>query len=785
MPYVIVEQDGQHCIHLLNPDGVAGELVAGGCHATTEDAEAHIAALLAGEDGAAKSDVLVTFGSAIKALETPGRVGGYLVYWGSAEQADLQGEYFTRDTDLCLDWYPQRPALYHHGLDSTLKASAIGVIDTLKMDDTGLWAEAQLDMRNKYIAEIQRLIDQGVLHWSSGSLPHIVKRVKGWIEKWPIVEGSFTPAPADWRQTTQILALKSLPASALTLTPPEESHGAAKEADDAVTRARSPESDQPSSNGATKMDLRQMALGILNTMLQARPDVQMTDEEKNALVEQAVSGMGMEAAAAVPVDQMESVSAKAANAVKTHLLAHIQQRTEYASAAQQVITAAAQKAMRDTPPSRHPANFTGQAHPAAPQQPQIRQMQDRRYDHLKASDMALGAIMLSKLGKPIGEDYLFAMNYKTAQLVEQGDVAANDLSVKSVFPFLKANEVMGVSQSGFGAEYAVTYYSSDVWEAVRQSTNVYDRMAALGMDVGEVPDGYKSDTIPLEGADMTWYNAAGATDELASSSEVTPGYSSSKMATSNKEVTLARLSTRSYWQQELDQDSIVNILAEGNRKVRVSGREQLENAIINGDTDVTANTNINLADGTPAAAPNKPVYTVWNGLAKLPLITNTANTYNAGAALSEAVYLNLMPLLGTDGKHAADPDRIMFIIDNSTYFASLNLAVLKTQDVFPSATLVEGVLRKVWGVEVLRSAQFGKAQATGLISATPGNNTFGRILLVRPDQWAFRWKRQLEIFTEFDPKTYVTWFTAHMRAGFANRDNEASAIARNVSVTIA
>lgn len=327
MPYIIIEQDGQHCIRLLNPDGVAGELVAGGCHATTEDAEAHIAALLAGEDGAAKSDVLVTFGSAIKALETPGRVGGYLVYWGSAEQADLQGEYFTRDTDLCLDWYPQRPALYHHGLDSTLKASAIGVIDTLKMDDTGLWAEAQLDMRHKYIAEIQRLIDQGVLHWSSGSLPHIVKRVKGWIEKWPIVEGSFTPAPADWRQTTQILALKSLPASALTLTPPEESHGAAKEADALPTHASSPESDQPSSNGATKMDVRQMALSILNTMLQARPDVQMTDEEKNALVEQAVSGMGMEAAAAVPVDQMETVSAKAANAVKTHLLAHIQQRT--------------------------------------------------------------------------------------------------------------------------------------------------------------------------------------------------------------------------------------------------------------------------------------------------------------------------------------------------------------------------------------------------------------------------------------------------------------------------
>lgn len=771
MPYVMmIEQDGQTVLHQLKPGGIAGDVIP----VNTDD-------------------MLMTCGGAIKAIDgAPGRVGGYLVYWGSEGEADLQGEYFTPQTDLGIDWYPQRPALYHHGLDGTLKSTVVGVIDTLKADETGLWAEAQLDLRNRYVAAIQDLIGRGVLHWSSGSLPHLVERVKGWISRWPIVEGSFTPTPADWRQTTRIVPLKSLLANALPLElPPEELPGAstnapaAKEADILTTSDGDTVSNQPSNNGATPMDIRQMALSILNTMLQARPDVVMTDDEKTALVEQAVSGMGMEATAAVPAEQMEAVASKAANAVKTHLLALIQERSDYTNAAQKAIASAAQTAMRNTPPTQHPANFTGQPQAQPPGAPQIRQMKDRRFDHLKASDMALGAVMLQKLGKPIGEDYLFAMNYKTAQLVEGGDPAANDLAVKSVFPFLKANEVMGVSQSGFGAEYAVTYYSSDVWEAVRQETKVYDRLAALGMDVGEVPDGYKSDTIPLEGADMTWYNAAGATDELGSSTEVTPGYSSSKMATANKEVTLARLSTRSYWQQELDQDSIVNIVAEGNRKVRISGREQLENAIINGDTDVTANTNINLIDGTPAAAPNKPVYTVWNGLAKLPLVTNTANTYNAGATLGEAVYLNLMPLLGDDGKHAADPEKVMFIIDNATYFASLNLAVLKTQDVFPSATIVEGVLRKVWGVEVLRSPMFGKANATGKVSATPGNNTLGRILLVRPDQWAFRWKRQLEIFTEFDPKSYVTWFTAHMRAGFANRDNEASAIARNVSVAIA
>jgi len=40
--------------------------------------------------------------TAVKALETEGRVGGYLVVWGDPSRKDLQGEYFTPGTDLAL-----------------------------------------------------------------------------------------------------------------------------------------------------------------------------------------------------------------------------------------------------------------------------------------------------------------------------------------------------------------------------------------------------------------------------------------------------------------------------------------------------------------------------------------------------------------------------------------------------------------------------------------------------------------------------------------------------------
>lgn len=152
-----------------------------------------IVADMCGDKPRAKSYYM---GTTVKSLGG-GRIGGYLIAWGTPRTLDLQGEYFTQETELNLDWYDQRPVLYHHGLDGTLKSVAVGRIDTLRKDEIGAWAEAQLDLRNEYIRAIQRLIDEGALAWSSGSSPHLVKvGDDGHIKRWPIIEGSLTPTPA-------------------------------------------------------------------------------------------------------------------------------------------------------------------------------------------------------------------------------------------------------------------------------------------------------------------------------------------------------------------------------------------------------------------------------------------------------------------------------------------------------------------------------------------------------------------------------------------------------------
>ncbi len=143
---------------------------------------------------------IVLDGSAVKALGD-GRVGGYLVRYTSAETPDLQGDYFTADTELGFN--DALPVLYHHGQDKTVGRRVIGR-GVVKKDEIGLWVEAQLAMRDEYEKYIYSLAEKGKLGWSSGAVSHMVEREQKtagiqWIKTWWVAEASLTPTPAEPR----------------------------------------------------------------------------------------------------------------------------------------------------------------------------------------------------------------------------------------------------------------------------------------------------------------------------------------------------------------------------------------------------------------------------------------------------------------------------------------------------------------------------------------------------------------------------------------------------------
>jgi hypothetical protein len=126
------------------------------------------------------------------------------VVWGDEKSRDLTDEFFHKDDTKGLtaifDVIGKVPALYHHGRDAAAKYTPIGVIDTMVVDEIGLWTETQLDMANQYAVEVQKLARKKALGASSGTLPAARKVGKdGKILEWPIIEGSFTPTPCEPR----------------------------------------------------------------------------------------------------------------------------------------------------------------------------------------------------------------------------------------------------------------------------------------------------------------------------------------------------------------------------------------------------------------------------------------------------------------------------------------------------------------------------------------------------------------------------------------------------------
>jgi hypothetical protein len=160
------------------------------------------------------NDTVIYFGGAVKALDDNGKVGGQLVRISTKDDQDLTGEHFTAKTYLGKDDGDGVDVLFHHGMPIKKGfedfASHIfkNAVKTSR-NDIGVWAETVLDLADKYESKVFELVKAGKLGWSSGSTARVVRKsADGEILRWPIVEASLTPAPAEPRN--RAIAIKSV-----------------------------------------------------------------------------------------------------------------------------------------------------------------------------------------------------------------------------------------------------------------------------------------------------------------------------------------------------------------------------------------------------------------------------------------------------------------------------------------------------------------------------------------------------------------------------------------------
>lgn len=160
-------------------------------------------------------------GSALKSLAN-GHIGGYLVTFGSPEQTDLMGDFFTADTDFGFEETLKTAVYFNHRLPLKTRAGDYFVIKskigeaTLSKDEQGILIDAILYNRAEYEAALD------ALGWSSGTAEHLIEAEKigksYWLKTWPLgLDASITPTPAEPRNT--VLPLKSLLADAIIVIP--------------------------------------------------------------------------------------------------------------------------------------------------------------------------------------------------------------------------------------------------------------------------------------------------------------------------------------------------------------------------------------------------------------------------------------------------------------------------------------------------------------------------------------------------------------------------------------
>lgn len=175
---------------------------------------------------------LIYYGQPVKVLRTYkegdaefAELGGPLVVFSTAGDPDLEGEFFTKGTDLGIISRKGRaslPGYYQHGFDPHFKGDAVADVEIWYADQNGepttkdeafsVWAQYQIELRSEYERHIVEMARNGKLGQSSGAVAHLVQRSPitrsvSHITRWPIGEASLTPTPAEPR--TSAIPLKS------------------------------------------------------------------------------------------------------------------------------------------------------------------------------------------------------------------------------------------------------------------------------------------------------------------------------------------------------------------------------------------------------------------------------------------------------------------------------------------------------------------------------------------------------------------------------------------------
>lgn len=712
-------------------------------------------------------------GGALKAIEY-GRVGGYLVVFTSDKDRDSYGEYFTANTDYGLERYRNQPVLYHHGQNDAL-VTAIGVMDTIRVDSYGVYAEAQLDVNHEdptvrdYARTAYSQVNAGKLFWSSGSANHLVRLTEnGEITQWWIVEGSLTPKPAEYQGRTQVEVLRAATKALL------DDHAAIEAA--TLKEPEAPKKPNFRRKGkimSMKMDMASV-MSVLNS-------ANMEDAAKWELAQAfaaadaggdevtEVMAEGEEPAAMPPEPPAEPIAAAAPRSQAT------------AQETARLIL----EAMRAAPAKPLPAG--GGSNPAAPRTPANQIVVRTKYHDLSPVDMSYMHEWRSGMAR-YGKGVTAPDEKFNKELLDKTKKALAYDSTRSALNLhhedanrilaIKDNELDNTASAGQILEWIPTIWSSELWRRVRLDNEVASQFRTIEMPSNPY-------NLPIESTDPTVYLVPETTNEaqltLASSANPTPD---SVVASGKVQLNAKKLGLRVGFSSEAEEDSIIPFIPQLREQGIRALANAVDNVLLNGDTDATINTNINSIDGTPGATAK---YLIFNGILKNALVTTAGQSLDMNNTKPTLASIRLLrsKLQSALNVYGLRPDDLVMFVDPYTWFTMLSIDEINAWlNNGRNATVNNGMLPNIDGIPVFPSQEMGLANSAGKVATTtPANNLYGRIAMAAKMGWTIGYRRQVQ--TNVDYLSYYDsyQFTANLRLAFVNKDGYASAAAYEINVS--
>ena len=337
-----------------------------------------------------------------------------------------------------------------------------------------------------------------------------------------------------------------------------------------------------------------------------------------------------------------------------------------------------------------------------------------------------------------------------AQQREPGDV--NPRALEDWQTNLKA--AMDSTTAGSGDELVATGEAAALWADINVDTLVAGLFTRVDMPTNPFE-------IPLQLGDVSWYPGTEntATTETA-------------LTTGRQTLTAYELVAEVPWSLTLEEDAVIAMAAEVRSTLVRNAVEVIDDVLLNADT--TAQNNIN-ADGATIAASTagKAHWLVgFDGLLHLPLVDNTDQGNDHGAAPSADMFNEARGLLG---KYGVRPSELAYVADVGTYIKSLSIGEFRTLDKLgPQATLLNGQLAQVDGIPVIVSEQLAQSDADGKVTDAGASNTKGRLLAVNRTQWRLGFRRELMIETTRDIQKRQNIMVVSMRLAFMERTGKRS-----------